>query len=350
MQPESALVVGNGFSGTRFVRALRHIEDTQPGVARLAGICDRNIARLTGLTGVSTFTELSTAIGTIDPTVIVVAVNESEHFTVLNQLSAVGSKRRLLIVEKPFTETVAQAMAISPLISEAVVAVNFTERYSPILEAYRRWASDCGGVVPTRIEFFWGKNRIRDSRPTIGVLSELTHPLDLVKYLFGIQDPRIVSVHARESDFASSTERCLDSIDVCIETSLYRLAGHASFCWSERLRRLFAVLRNTDGTSMLVNFDFDMPRWDCDSVTIRLCGSKEIIFEHRVNNSSFPGELDEIGKVALFTSRSIESFRLQSTHAEQVDVAGAIENQQLTAAIADAIASTGGPQWTPLFQ
>jgi hypothetical protein len=38
-----------------------------------------------------------------------------------------------------------------------------------------------------RAHFYWGKNRINDHRPTIGVSSEAIHSLDLIQHVSLIQ-------------------------------------------------------------------------------------------------------------------------------------------------------------------
>lgn len=349
MDPERVMVIGHGFSGHRFAKVIRYIENTRPELARLVAICDSNASRLRETDGVPCYARLEQALLEAEPTVAVVAVNESAHYDVLTYLAAGPSQRRLIIAEKPLTETFEQALTLRSALAGTSVAVNFIERYSPIVQVFRQWWAEHAELRPTRVEFFWGKDRIRDPRPTIGVVSEITHPLDLVAYLFGLRDPRIAAVQATESDFSRFEPRCLDTVDAWIDTADFRLIGHASFCWSNRLRRIFAILSDARGQGVIVNFDFDMPRWDCDRLTIRVCGEKSTCFEYSVDNSFFPRQLDELGKVSTFTTRAIESFRSGTMHEQQVGLEMAVENQRLTTMIEDAIAAGGGARRMPMF-
>jgi predicted dehydrogenase len=195
VQTLSVLVIGVGRSGGRFVRALNYLERIGLPV-QVVALCDLNPAPLDTLSAATAiFSDVRVALPAAEPDVVVVCVNEAAHFEVLKAISELAP-RALVMCEKPLTETLEQFIHIERLFAPDTITVNFVERYSPIVSDFTDWRKN-ESVENLRAEFFWGKYRYRDPRPTMGVLSEIAHPIDLVRALTGL--PEDTPVDMRKS-------------------------------------------------------------------------------------------------------------------------------------------------------
>jgi len=312
MTPCKVLIVGCGFAGIRFFRVLEYLQNQYSDLISLEGICDTNQNKLIEFTNkVKVFSDINEALK-IDPNVIVVAVNEYAHFEVLNQLEKKLEGRRLLLCEKPLTETLSQAQNLKKMFSTFDLSLNFVERFSPIIDKFFDWKRQHPNLQPMRVEFFWGKYKIADKRPTMGVLSELSHPLDLIDYLFGFESWEIINVMGLKSNFSPYEESLLDSMDFIIKTENYPIIGHSSFVWSERKREIKVILSNGKSEIYQVVFTFDIPKWDCDKIEIFTINydkdEKNTELEFAVTNNNFPNELHQVFKVYEYTRCSINAF------------------------------------------
>jgi predicted dehydrogenase len=262
------MVVGSGYAGRRFLRALDYDRCTE--LYQVVALVDRDRGALAGAGPVPRYQDLGLALHRESPEVVVVCVNEESHFAVLDTVLAAPSVRHV-ICEKPLTRTMEEFTLLAPQRRGVAVSVNFCERYSPIVDECAAWLAGREASI-VRIEFYWGKYRVRDPRPTMGVLSELSHPLDLARYLLGRADDRplrLASVFATHSDFSGFADRLPDGVSVLAELGGAVLAGSSSFVWEERRRRLILFARDAGGErAWQIVLDFDNPVWDDDTLTI----------------------------------------------------------------------------------
>jgi predicted dehydrogenase len=329
----SVLVLGYGYAGSRFARAIRALERLDPGLVRLAGICDSSAAVRASVEDVPCFAEVDSAVESLRPDAVLVSVNESAHAHVLGALTRY--RPTLVMCEKPLTATLSEAEALPPTIRESALTVNLVERQSPILDSYFEWAATRSGLRPLRVEFFWGKHRVADQRPTIGVLSEISHPLDLVDHVFGFSEFTISQLNGTSSNYTPHHASSVDSLDFVGTADRYPVVGHASFVWPRRHRTLTALL--TDATSGLfrVTMDFDSPRWDWDRITIGeadlATGACRPVLECVVEGDPAGHELEGIRKVASFVRASVLATRAVLYGRELVDLNQALKVQRLLA-------------------
>lgn len=310
--PESALIVGFGYAGRRFARALRHLASAERNSVSLDGIYDVSPQARALAAGVApVFEDLDTAMRTVRPDLVVVAVNEERHGDVLRQIA--DYRLPLIVCEKPLTATLEEALGLPAALAQAPLVLNFVERQSSVLEPYRAWAAEQVGLRPLRVEFWWGKHRVADARPTMGVLSELAHPLDLVDHLFGLDAFEILHVHGLASDFSPHHDRALDTVSIVASAGDYVLVGSSSFAWPRRVRVLTAVLTNEAGDVFRATVDFDVPVWDCDHLRLAqvdpLNGSTSLVLDVATANGLFPSELFGVAKIASLLRDSLALAR-----------------------------------------
>lgn len=315
---DDVLLVGLGASGQRFLRVIRHVQAETPSAVRLVGLVDRNIdraleARRSFDAGeVPVFGNLDTALAALVPSMAVVAVNEQDHFEVLKRLAGTGIKH--VLVEKPLTRTLAEAEQIVDLYTSQDIRVNLVERYSPIVGEYLAWSSEQPGLQLRRAQFHWGKHRVRDPRPTMGVLSEIIHPIDLIDCLAGFSQWRVLDGFVHTSDFVAGGDVGADSVHCVLELDGCVVSGHASFAWPDRRREVLLFLGDARGRLLQAWFRFDMPLWDCDTLTIsqidETTGNRKTIFHASVENASFDRALFQVYKVyRFFVESTIEVVR-----------------------------------------
>lgn len=327
---ERILLVGHGFAGHRYARALRYLEKAEPGSLRVCGVVDREPGRLASVfAGWPTFASLEAALDACDPTAVVLAVNEHAHFAVLE---ALPPGVRTVLSEKPLTATLDESLRLMETLAPRYVSVNMVERHSPVLAQFFAWRAEHPGMTPVRVEFFWGKDRVGDRRPTMGVLSELTHPLDLVDYLLGCERWRVRAAHGVSSDFAPSSPGTLDSLDLLLDCGAFTVIGHTSFVWPRRHRNLTVFLSDDSGDLHKAILDFDVGRWDCDRLEIHRVHARKAdrrVFTAACRNDDFPRELHQIYKVTEFVRKSLAGAAARARFPELVDYAQAVKVQRL---------------------
>lgn len=324
-EQERALVVGHGYAGRRFVQAMRHL--THHGVPLdVVGICDPDPAR--HVPDVPCYTDLPATLDELQPTVICVTVNECAHLAVFEHLAAYRTS--LVLTEKPFTTDLTSAQRAAALLAHHTVSMNLVERFSPVIEDYRSWAGKQGSVEVVRVEAFWGKHRIFDPRPTMGVLSELIHPLDLIDHLFLPVDPDRLTVSGVCSDFSVDAVPRHDSLDVTAQVGGVAVVLHTSFAWPERIRIVTALVRSRAAGLVRVSLYFDMPHWDCDRLQISEIaadGRWTRLREFATDVSTLPAEIAGVGKLVTYVQRAVAGWRCDGDADGLVDLVGAVRLQ-----------------------
>ena len=346
------LVIGHGFAGQRFTRAVDSIRDLVPAPLTLA-VTDRDPGRLAsvplGWRVIPPRRSFPDPNSGFNPDVVVVAVNESQHFDVLR---ALPPSTRGVLCEKPLTATLAEAIALRPILAGLTVSINLVERHSPVVAAFREWMAERPYLSPTRAEFFWGKDRVGDPRPTIGVAAEVVHPLDLVDHLIGLDEWTVLSAAGTVSDFAPNSPGQIDSVDLRIQTPKYHLIGHSSFVWPSRHRSLTITLHGGSGASYRAVFTFDEPRWDCDRLAIyRLesaAGQKALVWSRSVSADDFPGRPEQLAKVSEFLRTGLTAVATGSSPDVLVGYAQALKLQRLLDDIESAIPEVASDRRDPL--
>ncbi|MGH3693331.1 MAG: Gfo/Idh/MocA family oxidoreductase [Pseudonocardiaceae bacterium] len=260
------LLVGPGNAGRRFHQALRYGRCAER--FDVVALVDGDTKRLAAVDGNhNAYAHLDLALRREAPEVVVVCVNEEAHFAVLDAVLATRSVRHV-VCEKPLTRTIDEFRLLAPERRGVPVSVNFCKRYSPVIDDCMDWLARQSASIG-RVKFYWGKYRVRDPRPTMGVLSELSHPLALVRYLLNspAETPlHLASATATHSDFSSFSDHVCDGVNLVGSLSKCLVVGTSSFMCEERRRRLILYARNPahSHTWQLV-LDFDNPVWDNDT-------------------------------------------------------------------------------------
>jgi predicted dehydrogenase len=248
-----------------------------------------------------------------------VSVPETEHFGALLELKRCFPTLGRILCEKPLTAELGDALRLREVFKDADVCVNFVERFSPVVERLQSFMTDHRRQV-IRVQCFWGKYRIKDPRPTPGVVSvELAHPVDLVVMLAGIpsgQPYRLVSAFGARSDFDIEPRSALplDTVYAAVEFSRGpQVFVSTSLLWSKRERRIELVLADEHGAAReLATLVFDDPIWDLDRLSIfditASGGSPRRVDQLKLSRDSWPQERFTIGKVCRFLEANLSEL------------------------------------------
>jgi predicted dehydrogenase len=314
-----ALIAGLGHAGVRFLRACLSVRRDDLTV-RVAAVVDSDGRKL------ATFEELgfpgyldvarACAAGPID--VAIVTVPELFHCRVIADVKRYHPTITRILCEKRLAPTMAEARMLTNLLANDELTVNFVERFSPIVEDLMNFIrSERRRVV--RVNCIWGKYRIKDPRVTPDVLTELSHPLDLVLFLADVPVGtrfQVLAATSAKSNYntGAAASQALDTVHFTVEfeTGL-QLIGGTSYLWPQRRRQVELLL--TDGAgqaSELAVLVFDDPIWDLDRLEIydvRASGGRpELVYKNGLSSACWPTERLTVGKVCRFLEANLEEI------------------------------------------
>lgn len=348
------VLVGHGEAGGRFLRALRYGNCAQR--FDVVALADRDPGRLAPAgSGLRGYVDLELALRTEAPEVAVVCVNEEGHVEALEAVLASPSIRHV-VCEKPLTRTLAEFRQLGLEGCGIPVSVNFCERYSPAVQDCSAWLAWHGATV-SRVEFGWGKYRVRDPRPTMGVLSELSHPVDLTRCLLGLPPSTpfgLVSAAATYSDFSSFSDRVADGVTIVGDLRGCLVVGGSSFVWEERRRRLVLYAQTAaDGRSWMLILDFDNPVWDNDSFLVyelEPAGGRRVQVEgFRYQAADLSADVRHVQKIYRYLLDVADSLAGAPGQRRYADVSDALWVQTTLEDIGTRAHDTAGKAYARLF-
>ncbi|CAM3849166.1 hypothetical protein TSST111916_10310 [Tsukamurella strandjordii] len=192
------------------------------------------------------------------------ATNDDQHDAVLDLLHHADG---FVVSEKPLVapdQTVAEGWS-SAWSGRDRFALNTIERYSAAV-SYVRDRVAAAELRVARVNFVWAKNRFDDPRPTVGVVSEVIHPLDLAVHLVGgdLAQVRLSSATVIESDYAAAGTVLPESAQIAFEVGGAVVTGYSSFGHPSRSRVVEITAEGARGEREYFELRFDDPAWDYD--------------------------------------------------------------------------------------
>ncbi|WP_027160367.1 Gfo/Idh/MocA family protein [Methylobacter luteus] len=319
MSDRKILLVGAGQAGLRFLRACMVLAKSGAEL-KIVGIvesCPERRKQLANQLNLGVFESLSESrrLG-LRPDAAIVTVPEPSHAEVLLQLAQEYPELEIAICEKPLTHTLEEAQAVAHAYKGKLLTVNFVERYSPAIEHLICFLRNNNRKI-LRASCWWGKYRIKDARPTKGVVSvELAHPVDLLLYLCEVAPGtpyHINGVISGTSNFSTGDpcEAPLDSIyaSLTLDNKVHIFIS-SSLLWSQRDRRIELIVGNErNEATEIVRFIFDSPAWDIDTLEIyditAQGGALQLIEAVHIKKEYWPEEKFTIGKVCNFLEAAL---------------------------------------------
>ncbi|MDH6450009.1 MULTISPECIES: Gfo/Idh/MocA family oxidoreductase [unclassified Streptomyces] len=253
----NVLIVGMGYAGSRFLTAFRSLDQS----FELAYHA-RNRTR----EDIPYFPTLEGALAEHAPDLVVVAATDSAHTDILTRLHGY---RGFVLAEKPLTSPHDDLDAVVKALTGARgFALDLVERYSDATEALRSYVHE-HELRLVRAHLTWGKDRINDHRPTVGVTSEVIHSLDLVRYVTGGDEHlEVRDALGVTSDFSVSGPEVLDSVALTATLGEAPVTVYSSFTNIVRQRTVDLAFRDRDGGLVYASCVYDTPVWDADHLRV----------------------------------------------------------------------------------
>lgn len=250
-------VIGPGYAGTRLIRSFEHAANLHDETLDVHTYTRGQISELS--TDPANLREAFAGAETI-----INATSDDQHLGILNLLTHTDA---FVLSEKPLIAPWEKAPAqwASKWGRADRFALNCIERYSPLTDYVRTQIRERGLRI-ARIDFTWAKNRFDDPRPTVGIVSEIIHPLDLCCYLTGIRADRahLLQSAVITSDYTSFTDDTAESVQIMADLDGVIVTGYSSFAHPDRRRAFDITLVCDDGRREYIKLAFDDPGWDRD--------------------------------------------------------------------------------------
>lgn len=312
----NAAIIGFGNAGQRFFRAIDIINSRGPAL-NVKAIADINpeLQTLRQHGECKFYDSYQDLLRDNQFDFIFIATNDNAHFGIFKFIAEAGVRFKKIICEKPLVNSVSEIAFLRDNFQPESIIVHFVERYSEACLALRRYI-ECKHRIVRRVSFDWSKFRLNDTRPTVGVFSEITHPLDLTLYLSNITrrvHVENISTWISLSDFHAGGLMRPDGITVTLDfVNGPLVTGSSSYLRSERTRKMEFILADEQGNATeLAVLVFDKPRWDFDYLTLYdLAASKGQPV--RVYEKSFTPEKGSehgLSKICSFIMQVIDSTR-----------------------------------------
>ncbi|MCY9589613.1 oxidoreductase [Paenibacillus chitinolyticus] len=259
----NVLIIGLGYAGTRFSQAFSNLD---PAVTGNEPVEIAYVNRSPKSNGYRYFSDIETAVKEFEPAVVVVSVNDEYHIDVIKQLRGY---RGFVICEKPLVHPQDDLDEVEASLKHTSgFALDLVERYSDASITLKQYVKD-HNLRLVRANFYWGKDRINDHRPTSGVISEIIHPLDLVQWVSGGDaELELKDLQGIRSDFSISGTAVLDSAAITANLAGAVVTGYSSFVNILRKREVDLVFASPANKLIFATMIFDTPVWDIDYLRI----------------------------------------------------------------------------------
>lgn len=314
---KNILLIGYGYAGKRFFKCLEYLKKDFD--FNISGIIEKN-KDIDFPQNVPVFVSIEDYFKKNIADVVVVATNDFTHELIFEKLKVRGNFD--IISEKPLVTNIDFYNSLKKFFNSRKICINYVERFSPIVNDLKNFLRK-KNIKIERGVFFWGKDRFFDSRPTQGVYADVTHPIDLLVYLFRFRYPSIRINNYTTFDFTISRKDVLDSIDLTLKDKGIYITGHSSFMWSGRKREILLYTHRIKNNNYRykISLFFDHPHWDYDTIKITRVNTKtleqKVIFEKKYPEKNYITELDGFNKVLEFLRTSLD-FMLQNKKDERI--------------------------------
>lgn len=292
------LIVGLGYAGKRFLRALHYIA-TMPEVKNSFNIAyvDKKPKNI----DLPYFADLTIARQQCQPQLIIVTVNDEFHADILNTLHDFTG---FVICEKPLANCNDDLNVLASNLQHiSGFSFDLIERYSQAAITLKHYIHD-HQLTLIRAHFYWGKDRINDFRPTCGVTSEVIHALDMIQYVMDSKsDYQLQHALGSMSDFSISGTQVLDSVLLTAMQDQAVITGYSSFVNITRKREIDLTFTTHAHQLIYAHMVFDTPEWDMDYLKIwkSTRDGEEILLELHSDAQSEHSQLQTIVKLVQLT-------------------------------------------------
>lgn len=254
------LIIGMGFAGTLYKDALSYLQ--QKNRAINIGYQSKSDKGL----DIDYYPTIEVALKNHAPSLIILTVNDIFHFEVLEKLK---NFEGTILCEKPLVANQIELNKVKQFFSSKTTLVLSTViRFSLASQVLKNFLYNKNFSIK-KINFTWKKNRFNDYRPTVGVISEIIHPLDTIQWLL---NEKIKFHHISTTSSNYSIDRktnTLDSAFVQGKIGESVISGYSSFVSLQVERTIEIVLYDPlQKTHYYILLTFDKFEWFSDKLII----------------------------------------------------------------------------------
>ncbi|MEV5341954.1 Gfo/Idh/MocA family oxidoreductase [Streptomyces sp. NPDC052676] len=341
----NVLIAGMGYAGTRFLSALRTLDGADEVGA---GLRIAYHARHRTREDIPYYGSVKEALAEFRPDLVIVAVTDSAHAAIL---TALDGYEGFVLAEKPLTSRHDDLDAVAHALRRTSgFALDLVERYSDVTAALRDHVRR-HDLTLVRAHATWGKDRINDHRPTVGVASEVVHSLDLLRWIApGDHAVEPTGVLGVTSDFSISGPDVLDSVALTATLGGAPVTVYSSFTNITRQRTVDCAFRAPDGGLVYASAVYDTPVWDADRLRIwrRGPGGEETLCAVDTRADDVPDELRTIVKLRQLVADALRFVRTgEPPRVAFADLDESLALQRLLNGIEDAARTTGPARYFP---
>jgi len=254
------LIIGMGFAGDMYKNALLYLKKKNYHL---------NVAYQSnsdeGL-GIAYYSTIESALKNHCPSLVIITTNDIYHFEVLEKLK---NFEGTILCEKPLVASQEELYKIKQSISNKTTLILSTViRFSYASQKLKNFLKNKEFSIK-KINFTWKKNRFNDYRPTVGVVSEIIHPLDTIQWLLNkhIDFQHIITTSSNYS--VSRDINTLDSAFVLGKIGEGIVSGYSSFVSLQVERSIEIVIKDSIlDKHYYILLTFDKNEWFSDKLTI----------------------------------------------------------------------------------
>lgn len=255
------LIIGMGFAGNIYHKALSHLKTKEKYNINIAYHSKRKNRLDTKY-----YSTIESALKNHSPSLIIVTVNDIYHFNILNKLKDYDGT---ILCEKPLVGNQEELDKFKKFFSyKTTLILSTVIRFSLASQKLKHFLRSKNYSIK-KINFTWKKNRINDFRPTVGVISEIIHPLDTIQWLF---DTKIDIQHILTTSSNYSVSRDMTILDSAFILGTIKdsiISGYSSFVSLQVERSIEIVLKDSDlNKHYYIILTFDKDEWFSDKLTI----------------------------------------------------------------------------------
>ncbi|MCG2459077.1 Gfo/Idh/MocA family oxidoreductase [Staphylococcus epidermidis] len=304
----NVLIIGMGFAGNMYQQVLSHLKKYDNYSLNIA-----YHSKSRNNFSIKYYPTLKTALKKHNPSLIIVTVNDVYHLEILNELK---DFKGTILCEKPLVANQEQLNIIKDSLSnETNLILSTVIRFSRASQKLKEFLKNRKTSIK-KIKFVWKKNRINDYRPTVGVVSEVIHPLDTIQWLLN-KRINIQNTLTTSSNYSiDRNKKTLDSVFILGETDDKEvISGYSSFISLQVERSIEIVLKDLElDTHFFITLTFDKDEWFSDKLIIfqeNQEGYKELINFNSMNiKTNYSKKLER----TLLMIKSILNNKMESTN------------------------------------
>ncbi|WP_419418936.1 Gfo/Idh/MocA family oxidoreductase [Legionella sp. D16C41] len=338
------LIVGLGYAGNRFLRALQYVASQHQLTSSLSiAYVDKQQKK----PDLPYFNTVSTALSSFQPDLIIVTVNDEFHAEILNQLTNFSG---FVICEKPLANNKDDLNHLAENLSKiSGFCFDLIERYAETTVCLKNYIKE-HKLKLLRAHFYWGKDRINDYRPTCGVTSEVIHALDLIQYLTECrQDYKLSNALGTCSDFSISGSQVLDSVMLSAYLNEAVITGYSSFVNITRKREIDLTFTTSQHQLVYAHMVFDTPEWDIDYLRVwqKTRQGDDVLLELHTEKVTRNKQLQTIEKLCKLVNDVMLFIKYKAIPEQDFpDLAAALSLQKLLNSIESRVQTIGPITYT----